>query len=147
MVVKQKKKITHTRPSLLILRMLSRWGFSRVEMVGAPTEVGDEVDQLGVGLRVGLYNSFAALAAPGRARGGVEVSADPHSGVVHALWGSGFASVHFHAESILTTNGIDVLESLIVHALNSAPSNTGTGVTGQMGQLNARMLSRGWAVR
>lgn len=79
-----------------------------------------QVDLFGVPQRVGFYNSFAALAEPGRTPGGVEVSADPDNGIVHALRGNAFASVQFHAESILTTNGIDVLESLIVHALNSA---------------------------
>ena len=48
------------RPSLLILRMLSRSGRLRVEVVGPLAEIGNEIDDLNVGLQAD------DLSLPGR---------------------------------------------------------------------------------
>jgi phenazine biosynthesis protein phzE len=80
-----------------------------------------EIDLFGSRERVGFYNTFAAwsgedkVACPGV--GMVEVSRDPHTGEVHALRGPGFASIQFHAESLLTEDGVRVLRRLLTEVL------------------------------
>lgn len=65
-------------------------------------------DVFGVARTVGFYNTFAAEAEVVE---GVEVSAD---GVeVNALRGSGFESIQFHPESVLSTDGISLLSELV----------------------------------
>ena len=74
------------------------------------------VDLFGEPVDVGFYNSFAAHSphdvheAPGGVR--VEVSRDA-GGEVHALRGPGFRSVQFHAESVISRDGLDVLRGLV----------------------------------
>ncbi|TQM85197.1 phenazine biosynthesis protein phzE [Saccharothrix saharensis] len=74
------------------------------------------VDLFGERVDVGFYNSFAAHSphdvheAPGGVR--VEVSRDA-GGEVHALRGPGFRSVQFHAESVISRDGLDVLRGLV----------------------------------
>ncbi|MFB8199759.1 anthranilate synthase family protein [Kitasatospora purpeofusca] len=84
------------------------------------------VDLFGAAERVGFYNTFAAVwdACPGgpaefEAPGGgaVRVAGDAATGEVHALRGPGFASVQFHAESVLTLGGVRITGDLIAHAL------------------------------
>ncbi len=48
----------------------------------------------------------------------VEVATDTETGEVHALRGPGFASVQFHLESILSTNGIELLAELVTDVLS-----------------------------
>ncbi|KWX01652.1 2-Amino-2-deoxy-isochorismate synthase [Carbonactinospora thermoautotrophica] len=70
-----------------------------------------EIDLFGRRVRVGFYNTFTA-----RATGpvpGIEVSADPKTGEVHALRGAGFASTQFHLESVLSTHGVEILRDLL----------------------------------
>ncbi|MEV8440597.1 anthranilate synthase family protein [Actinosynnema sp. NPDC051121] len=75
------------------------------------------VDLFGTPRRVGFYNTFAARSAddvldlPGI--GLVEVCRDPRTGQVHALRGPHFASIQFHAESVLTQDGPAILGSLL----------------------------------
>ncbi|HEX4248368.1 MAG TPA: anthranilate synthase family protein [Pseudonocardia sp.] len=80
------------------------------------------IDLFGREERVGFYNSFAATVRGGAGvvPDGVEIAADPETGVVHGLRGPSFASVQFHAESILATYGIDILNRLITHTLRGA---------------------------
>ncbi|AGL15884.1 anthranilate synthase family protein [Actinoplanes sp. N902-109] len=59
--------------------------------------------------RVGFYSSFTALAGDVP---GVEVAADA-DGTVHALRGDGFAGVQFHPESVLSADGVAVLQELL----------------------------------
>ncbi len=84
------------------------------------------VDVFGAAERVGFYNTFAAVwdACPGgpaefEAPGGgtVRIARDVATGEVHALRGPGFASVQFHAESVLTRDGVRITGGLIAHAL------------------------------
>ncbi|MCC8244964.1 anthranilate synthase family protein [Saccharothrix luteola] len=75
------------------------------------------IDFFGRSRRCGFYNTFAACADTDRVlaplgRGLVELSRDPVSGEVHGMRGRGFASVQFHPESVLTVDGIDVLDEL-----------------------------------
>lgn len=66
---------------------------------------------------VGFYNTFAAHSATDRFDGGpagpVEVSRDPGTGEVHGLRGPHFRSMQFHAESVLTRDGVRLIADLI----------------------------------
>ncbi|MBF6355865.1 chorismate-binding protein [Nocardia higoensis] len=68
-----------------------------------------EVDLFGVRERVGFYNTFAAFCDQDKIEvdgiGPVEVSQNAETGEVHALRGPRFASMQFHAESVLTVDG------------------------------------------
>jgi phenazine biosynthesis protein phzE len=70
-----------------------------------------EIDLFGTRTRVGFYNSYVALdlgPAAGRA-GELEIAANPADGRVDALRGTGFTGLQFHAESVLTTDGVGIL--------------------------------------
>ncbi|MBG0855998.1 chorismate-binding protein [Streptomyces spinoverrucosus] len=74
------------------------------------------VDLFGRAETVGFYNSFVARCddetAAELAAHGIEVGRS-ESGEVHALRGPGFAGVQFHAESVLTLNGADIVRELV----------------------------------
>lgn len=72
-------------------------------------------DVFGVTRTVGFYNTFAATAGP---VDGALVSADGIE--VNALRGSGFESIQFHPESILSTDGIEILSELVHRLLMPA---------------------------
>ncbi|MFC0432338.1 anthranilate synthase family protein [Kutzneria buriramensis] len=63
--------------------------------------------------RVGFYSTFVATGTVP----GVEISADPATGEIHALRAPGFASTQFHPESILTEHGTTILATLLTHLL------------------------------
>ncbi len=67
---------------------------------------------------VGFYNTFVARVPAGGLPPGVRVETDSATGDVHLLAGSRFRGVQFHAESILTQHGIDVLRELVVAVLS-----------------------------
>lgn len=88
----------------------------------APNQgVQREIDLLGGRERVGFYNTFAARAEADvldhPEYGRVTVSRDRDTGEVHALEGRRFASVQFHAESVLTQEGRRILGSLLTGVL------------------------------
>jgi 2-amino-4-deoxychorismate synthase len=72
----------------------------RIELFGEPE-------------RVGFYNTFAAHADDDKIEcpgvGVVEVCRDRMTGEVHALRGPHFASLQFHAESVLTQHGVRIM--------------------------------------
>lgn len=80
-----------------------------------------EIDLFGQRERVGFYNTYVARAM----RDGMEVdrvgalaiSRDLRTGEVHALRGTTFSSIQFHAESVLTVDGPRILGEAIMHAL------------------------------
>lgn len=74
-----------------------------------------EVDIFGLPATVGFYNTFTALV-DGETSVELEVAAD-ETDAVHALRGPHTASVQGHLESILSRNGLEVLEALVKHAL------------------------------
>ncbi|MEO6084485.1 MAG: anthranilate synthase family protein [Umezawaea sp.] len=80
-----------------------------------------DIDLFGVRERVGFYNTFTALSGDDKiecpALGMVEVSRDPATGEVHALRGPRFASVQFHAESVLTVDGVRLIADRLGEAL------------------------------
>ncbi|CAL9659796.1 MULTISPECIES: anthranilate synthase family protein [Streptomyces] len=75
------------------------------------------IDFFGRTERVGFYNTFAAHSDSGRFAhpeyGTVQVSRDATTGEVHALRARGFASMQFHAESVLTVDGPRIIGSLL----------------------------------
>jgi phenazine biosynthesis protein phzE len=64
--------------------------------------------------RVGFYNTFVGRVAPDTALpDGVRVEADPDTGDIHALYGPHYRGIQFHAESILTEHGYDLVHRLV----------------------------------
>ena len=53
----------------------------------------------------------------GRVPDGVEVEADEESGDIHLVRGPHYAGIQFHAESILTEHGYDLLHGLVLELL------------------------------
>ncbi|MFI6804698.1 anthranilate synthase family protein [Streptomyces luteogriseus] len=83
-----------------------------------------EIDLFGSRERVGFYNTFAARSTEDKLDiegiGPVEVSRDQTTGHVHALRGPGFASMQFHAESVLTVDGPRIVGQAIREVLDRA---------------------------
>jgi phenazine biosynthesis protein phzE len=84
----------------------------------------DEVVLDGRRERVGFYNTFVGrVALPGAAGpgtplpDGVSVDADPATGDVHLVRGPHFRGVQFHAESILTQHGAELIRRLALELL------------------------------
>lgn len=79
--------------------------------------VRKRIDLFGHDESVYFYNTFAAYSdvdLVDSPRGGtVEVCRDRITGEVHALRGDGFASVQFHPASVMTRNGLSVLDRLV----------------------------------
>ena len=50
---------------------------------------------------------------------GVEVEVDPESGDVHLVRGPHYRGIQFHAESILTEHGYDLIHDLVVELLSA----------------------------
>ncbi|MCF3965345.1 anthranilate synthase family protein [Streptomyces fuscigenes] len=79
-----------------------------------------EIDLFGRVETVGFYNSFTARCDERTARElaahGIEVARDAADGEVHAVRGPGFASWQFHAESVLTRDGVGVIARFLDHA-------------------------------
>jgi phenazine biosynthesis protein phzE len=78
--------------------------------------VARDVDLFGTTRRVGFYSSFTATSGTDRLTspyGSVEIARDAADGTVHALRGPGFAGVQFHAESVLSRDGVTVLADLL----------------------------------
>ena len=72
--------------------------------------------------RVGFYNTFVGRPlTPGALPDGHTAEADPDSGDLHVLRGPHYRGIQFHAESILSENGYDLLRGLVTELL-TAPS-------------------------
>jgi phenazine biosynthesis protein phzE len=68
--------------------------------------------------RVGFYNTFVGrVSGPTEVPDGVTVEADPETGDVNALTGPHYRGLQFHAESILTQRGYDLVHDLVVDLL------------------------------
>jgi phenazine biosynthesis protein phzE len=60
--------------------------------------------------RVGFYNTFVGRKpADAALPEGVAVDADPTTGDIHVIRGPHFRGLQFHAESILTQHGADLI--------------------------------------
>lgn len=91
------------------------------QRLGIPLEFKDIVFQgtqsaigyAGRSERVGFYNTFVARVGDADPLpDGVAVERDPDTGDVHAVIGPHFRGIQFHAESILTENGYDLIHDL-----------------------------------
>ncbi|MER8105565.1 anthranilate synthase family protein [Kitasatospora sp. NPDC094016] len=82
-----------------------------------------EIDLFGARERVGFYNTFAAVSPHDTVDvdgvGTVEAGRDRETGEVHALRGPHFASMQFHAESVLTQDGPRIVGGLIAEVLRA----------------------------
>jgi phenazine biosynthesis protein phzE len=68
--------------------------------------------------RVGFYNTFVGRLADGAAPPeGVEVEADVQTGDIHLVRGPHYRGIQFHAESILTERGYDLLHEIVSELL------------------------------
>jgi phenazine biosynthesis protein phzE len=64
--------------------------------------------------RVGFYNTFVGrVTGEPELPAGVSVETDPESGDIHLLRGPHYRGIQFHAESILTEHGYDLLHQLV----------------------------------
>ena len=63
--------------------------------------------------RVGFYNTFVARTGGRDLPAGVEVEADPETADIHLVRGPHFRGIQFHAESILTQHGYDLIHDLV----------------------------------
>jgi len=64
--------------------------------------------------RVGFYNTFVGRVPTGvTLPDGLRVEADEATGDIHAVEGPHFRGIQFHAESILTENGYDLLHTAV----------------------------------
>jgi phenazine biosynthesis protein phzE len=81
----------------------------RVHRLGVPDQGRQrEIDLFGRTRRVGFYNSFVADAPPVPIPG-FRFSLDGEGRRVHAVRGPGVTGLQFHAESVLTTDGLGIL--------------------------------------
>ena len=75
----------------------------------SPVEIDGRIEQ------VGFYNTFVGRVSDDTVLPeGVSVEVDGPTGDVHLVRGSHFRGMQFHAESILTRNGFDILRSLLL---------------------------------
>jgi len=66
---------------------------------------------------VGFYNTFVARVGSSGLPEGVRVVADAASGDIHMVVGPHYRGVQFHAESILTEHGYDLIHDLVLELL------------------------------
>jgi phenazine biosynthesis protein phzE len=67
---------------------------------------------------VGFYNTFVGRVG-GELPPGVSAHADPLTGDVHLVEGPHYRGIQFHAESILTEHGYDLVHDLVLDLLHS----------------------------
>lgn len=97
--------------------LCGRLGFELVRRAVPRQGVRREIDLFGSREVVGFYNTFAARSGEDKVEcegvGAVELSRDGVTGEVHAVRGPRFASAQFHAESVLTRDGVRILAELL----------------------------------
>ncbi|GAB3476676.1 anthranilate synthase family protein [Amycolatopsis cihanbeyliensis] len=96
-------------------------GFALVRREVPNQGVQRRIDLFGAPERVGFYNSFVVYSGEDKVTcdgvGTVEVSRDAEANEVHALRGPYFASLQFHAESLLTQDGMRIVGELMKDVL------------------------------
>jgi 2-amino-4-deoxychorismate synthase len=75
--------------------------------------------------RVGFYNTFVARLGDSPSPAGVAVEADVRTGDVHRVRGPHFQGIQFHAESILTEHGYDLIHDFARHLLLESGTTDG----------------------
>jgi len=105
--------------------LADRLGIALAPLAAPHQGLQKKVDVFGQPASIGFYNTFTARVEPGTTKIGVtEVAADAASGDVYALRGPGYATVQGHLESILSRDGLETLERLVRHALESTAERT-----------------------
>jgi phenazine biosynthesis protein phzE len=74
---------------------------------------------------VGFYNTFVGRTGSSSTPAGIEISADPETGDVHMVSGPHFRGVQFHAESILTEHGYELIHDLVLDLLSTPRAAAG----------------------
>ncbi len=82
---------------------------SSVDLTAASPSHGEQ--------NVGFYNTFVARA-DGELPDGVSVATDPETGDVHLVRGPHYRGIQFHAESILTEHGYELIHDLVLELLS-----------------------------
>ncbi|GAA4706445.1 anthranilate synthase family protein [Nocardioides conyzicola] len=77
--------------------------------------------------RVGFYNTFVGRLGAEGAPDGVVVEADVQTGDIHLVRGPHYRGIQFHAESILTEHGFDLLHTLVRDLLVEPGDNPTAG--------------------
>lgn len=78
----------------------------------SPVSIGGRTE------RVGFYNTFVGRLGDGaEPPAGVQVEADVQTGDIHLVRGPHYRGIQFHAESILTEHGYDLLHQLVSELL------------------------------
>ncbi len=67
---------------------------------------------------VGFYNTFVGRVGAHALPDGVEVAADPGTGDIHLVSGPHYRGIQFHAESILTEHGYELIHDLVLDLLS-----------------------------
>ena len=73
----------------------------------SPVSIGGRTE------RVGFYNTFVGRTGSAPVAEGVTVEADVQTGDIHFLAGPHYRGIQFHAESILTEHGYDLLHEIV----------------------------------
>nr|WP_171394627.1 anthranilate synthase family protein [Streptomyces asoensis] len=119
-----------------------RLGFALIRRELPNQGVQKEIDLFGERVRVGFYNTYAAHGASDSVLvdgiGLVEAARDPATGEVHALRGPHFASMQFHAESVLTPDGPGLLAQAVRTALGVDAARPVAGLAGARTGLHHR---------
>ena len=115
------RRLTSGRPLLAVCLshqiLADALGVALAPLASPHQGLQKSVDVFGQPASIGFYNTFTARVSPGTTQvGDTEIAADPASGDVYALRGPAYASVQGHLESILSRDGLETLERLILHA-------------------------------
>jgi 2-amino-4-deoxychorismate synthase len=78
-----------------------------------------KIEYFGRSTLAGFYNTFAAYT-PESMPAGLNTAVDPETGELNALRGEHVASVQFHMESILSTDGIDLVTEITRELIGAA---------------------------
>lgn len=92
-------------------------GLKLIRKVPPNQGVQRKINYFGKHERVGFYNTFVAQCSENLtahlSKNQIKVCRESKSSEVYALKGPYFASMQFHAESLLTCNGIDIIATTI----------------------------------
>ncbi len=77
--------------------------------------------------RVGFYNTFVGRVPADGLPDGVSIEADEATGDIHLVRGPHYCGIQFHAESILTEHGYDLLHEIVTRLLLECSPSSASG--------------------
>lgn len=96
------------------------YGFAISRLAKPQQGVMRQVAIAGREVRVGFYNSFAAMQPrPALSPEGTDVWFDPRSREIHGFRSSAVLSLQFHAESVLSMDGVNLVRDLLADLLQT----------------------------